>query len=220
MKRFILVAVVGLSIALSGCNITINTNKPSADKQGSETTEPAQTSTTTEASRKDDGYLFPSDTEYITEKDVEGRSKDAIALMRNEIYARHGYVFSKQKYRDYFGTKSWYKENKNFSEDSLNKVEKKNAEFLSSIENPKSTSSSNTIEKSQAAETKITFDDARAMARNYMKKNVDVSWTIYEDWVGERGYIFSVSYPDDPNADDDALEVYFDGSIGWSDEVD
>ncbi len=28
------------------------------------------------------------------------------------------------------------------------------------------------------------------------------------------------TYPDDLNADDDAIEVYFDGSVGWSNEVD
>ena len=35
-------------------------------------------------------------------------SSEELALIRNTIYARHGYIFQKSKYRNYFGSKPWY----------------------------------------------------------------------------------------------------------------
>ena len=56
----------------------------------------------------DGDYLYPSDTQYITYGDLDGLDRDTVALMRNELYARHGYIFNKDEYKNYFGSKSWY----------------------------------------------------------------------------------------------------------------
>lgn len=78
-----------------------------------------------------DGYILPmSSQRLLTYADIEGLSKEEIAYARNEIYARHGYVFQKQKYRDYFGSKSWYKPNPDFKESDLSETEKENVDFL------------------------------------------------------------------------------------------
>lgn len=53
-------------------------------------------------------YLFPSDSQYITDADLAQFTKDEIVLLRNEIYARHGYVFSDPKISAYFASQSWY----------------------------------------------------------------------------------------------------------------
>lgn len=66
-------------------------------------------------------YLFPSDTEVLTTEFLDSCSKDEIDLIRNEIYARHGYIFKKDKYYNYFIQKAWY----NPTESSMKKVEKK-----------------------------------------------------------------------------------------------
>ena len=50
--------------------------------------EPASTA---DASSAD--YIFPSDRQYITEDDMAGWNQKTALLARNEIYARHGYVF-------------------------------------------------------------------------------------------------------------------------------
>ena len=52
--------------------------------------------------------LFPSDTHYITNDYLDLCSRNEVALIRNEIYARHGYIFKKAEYKNYFGSKSWY----------------------------------------------------------------------------------------------------------------
>ncbi len=84
-----------------------------------------------------DDFLFPSDRQYITYEDLEGRSQNEVALIRNEIYARHGYVFTKEEYQEYFGSKSWYVPDPNFNIDSLNTYEKTNSEFILQYEKDK-----------------------------------------------------------------------------------
>jgi len=79
---------------------------------------------------QEDEFLFQSDRVYITESDLEGKSQFEVALIRNEIYARHGYVFSTPEYEEYFSQKSWYVPNPDFSESLLNDIEKANKDFL------------------------------------------------------------------------------------------
>lgn len=54
-------------------------------------------------------YIIPdSNSRYLSICELKGCSSSELALIRNEIYARHGYIFKKAKYRDYFNSKSWY----------------------------------------------------------------------------------------------------------------
>lgn len=78
----------------------------------------------------EEDYLFPSDTEYITRWDLNGKTQEEVAFIRNEIYARHGYIFKNEVYQEYFGSKSWYRPNPYFSESDFNSIEKANKEFL------------------------------------------------------------------------------------------
>ncbi len=55
-----------------------------------------------------DGYLFPSDTEYLTVGYLNTLDKHTIDLIRNEIYARHGYIFQTAEFANYFNAQSWY----------------------------------------------------------------------------------------------------------------
>ncbi len=83
----------------------------------------------------DNSYIVPdSDTRRLTQSELEGFSSDTLALIRNEIYARHGYVFQKQKYRDYFGSKLWYYPDPDFDGSGLNSIEKYNVELIKSME--------------------------------------------------------------------------------------
>jgi hypothetical protein len=79
----------------------------------------------------DEDYVFPySDCVYLTDEDVKGLSLEVIKLGRNEIFARHGYVFKMQVFDEYFSQKSWYEKRENFSSDDLNKFESYNVTFL------------------------------------------------------------------------------------------
>ncbi|WP_244834528.1 YARHG domain-containing protein [Clostridium sp. BJN0001] len=60
-------------------------------------------------------YILPySDYIYLTDNDLKDLNKEELALARNEIFARHGYVFNEKQYKDYFEAKSWYFPNPDF----------------------------------------------------------------------------------------------------------
>jgi hypothetical protein len=71
-------------------------------------------------------YLFPSDRVYITRADLRNYSKAQVALMRNEIYARHGYIFESTEYASYFSRQWWYHPNPSFNENMLTPIERAN----------------------------------------------------------------------------------------------
>ena len=49
-----------------------------------------------------DAYIYPSDTTLLTREQLATLSKNDIALIRNEIYARKGHIFTTSKYQSYF----------------------------------------------------------------------------------------------------------------------
>ena len=54
-------------------------------------------------------YLLPnSGTEYLSEADLRELTWEECCFARNEIYARHGRIFSTPEIRAYFESKSWY----------------------------------------------------------------------------------------------------------------
>ena len=80
-------------------------------------------------------YLLPdSDTRLYTREELSQYDKETLALMRNEILARHGYPFQKEKYQTYFGSKSWYVRDPNFNYNSLNSIEMENVETIKGLE--------------------------------------------------------------------------------------
>jgi len=85
--------------------------------------------------------LANSNVDYLTETDITGLTLQEINYAKNEIYARHGRRFESQELMNYFTSKSWYEGiydpddfDANYSDDVLNDYEKKNAEFLRSVE--------------------------------------------------------------------------------------
>ena len=61
------------------------------------------------ASGSDDSYLLPdSDKKILSEDDLAAFDRETLNLALNEIFARHGYIFSDAKLKAYFTKKSWY----------------------------------------------------------------------------------------------------------------
>lgn len=85
-------------------------------------------------------YIIPySDYSVVTEEDIDslGLSVREINYAKNEIYARHGRKFKSAELKEYFNSKSWYNgtvEPEDFQESWLNDIEKKNATFLTQLE--------------------------------------------------------------------------------------
>ncbi|MEF9951082.1 MAG: YARHG domain-containing protein [Clostridium sp.] len=83
------------------------------------------------------GYIAKdSSVKLLTESDLNGLSMDDLGLIRNEIYARYGYVFKSTTYADYFGSKAWYTPNSSFkgNESDINSVERDNVALIKSYE--------------------------------------------------------------------------------------
>ncbi len=78
-----------------------------------------------------ENYILPNSSKNIViEADLFSLSQSEIDTARNEIYARHGYIFKNENYAVYFAGKPWYKKNPKFKESQLSNIEKKNIQFL------------------------------------------------------------------------------------------
>lgn len=89
--------------------------------------------------RYDDSYILPTDSQYITESDLNGMSKEQVSLARNEIYARYGYSFGSETVRKYFLQQSWYYEDpainaNTFGVNNLSDCERINLETIQQYE--------------------------------------------------------------------------------------
>ena len=65
-------------------------------------------------------YLWPTDSRYISSSDLSGLSRDTVAAIRNEIYARHGYAFTTARWQNYFAGKTWYHRDSSCTESTIN----------------------------------------------------------------------------------------------------
>lgn len=77
--------------------------------------------------------IAKSNTAYLGADDLKLLTKKQLVVVRNEIYARHGYVFENDDLLTYFYGKQWYKPTtsaKEFSDDVLNKYEKANVKMI------------------------------------------------------------------------------------------
>jgi hypothetical protein len=84
-----------------------------------------------------DGFLIPDSSQrYLSRNELSQYTYDTLGFIRNEIFARHGYIFKTKAYQDYFLKQSWYIPNSNFKGDfsQLNDVEKYNIELIKELE--------------------------------------------------------------------------------------
>ncbi|MGD9561580.1 MAG: YARHG domain-containing protein [Pyrinomonadaceae bacterium] len=73
-------------------------------------------------------------TRLLKAEDVENLPKDELEFMRNEIFARHGYCFSKKHLRQQFENEDWYVPNTTDIKGFLTDTEKKNIALIKRYE--------------------------------------------------------------------------------------
>lgn len=71
---------------------------------------------------------------YASYNDLAGKSKSELRIMRNYIYARHGYKFKSKDLQQYFSRYSWYYPRYSDVSGSLNRIEKENISYIQSFE--------------------------------------------------------------------------------------
>ena len=81
--------------------------------------------------------LFATNKQYYTKENFENEQKLVIHLAKNEIYARHGYIFKNEDLYNYFMGCVWYNPTckaEDFDDSVLNEYEKANLEILASMD--------------------------------------------------------------------------------------
>ena len=84
-------------------------------------------------------FIFPdSDKKYLSEDEVRAKTVGDLMVGRNEIFARHGYMFEDAGLKSHFESTSWYQgtvaSSEFNSEQVFNEFEKKNVELIKKVE--------------------------------------------------------------------------------------
>ncbi len=82
----------------------------------------------------DSGDDYWLDSQYINEGLLSEATREDIMWTRNEIYARHGYIFQDKEIQSIFEATDWYIPNPYYSDDLLNEIEHVNIDILVSYE--------------------------------------------------------------------------------------
>lgn len=79
--------------------------------------------------------LYPEASDrLLTSDDVSNLNSWELKIMRNEIFARYGYIFKKEEMRSYFNAQRWYTPRYENVDGMLSDVEKKNIELIKRYE--------------------------------------------------------------------------------------
>ena len=81
--------------------------------------------------------LFETDKKYYTKEEFESEPMLVIHLAKNEIYARHGYIFTNEDLYNYFMGCIWYNptyDGTEFDDIIFNEYEKANLEILANLD--------------------------------------------------------------------------------------
>ena len=71
----------------------------------------------------------------LTEEDLYGFTAKELTYLRNNVYARHGYIFNSQELTEYYSQYSEYVQNPDFSVEEFSSVEKHNVDFIRDYQN-------------------------------------------------------------------------------------
>ncbi|GET22951.1 YARHG domain-containing protein [Prolixibacter denitrificans] len=82
-------------------------------------------------SEPSDGRLYPqASLRVLTFSELKQMNEDELDVMRNEIFADHGYIFKTQKWKSYFESQSWYRPRFDDVTNKLSVVERINVERI------------------------------------------------------------------------------------------
>jgi hypothetical protein len=82
-----------------------------------------------------EGVYPQASTRVLTHNNLVSMSKWQLKIMRNEIYARHGYIFKIAELKNYFNKQSWYQPKFNDVSHLLTPTELKNLKLIQQYEN-------------------------------------------------------------------------------------
>ena len=119
----LIIAISGLAVAIIIAAVLIITQNNTSEV----------TDTTKVEAIVEDVYTL--DKKKLSDEELQQKSKRELELMRNEIYARHGYIFKRQDLQQYFNEKKWYHPITHSTYDiQLNSIEQYNVKKIKSYE--------------------------------------------------------------------------------------
>jgi len=80
-------------------------------------------------------YYWRLNREIIPNSELELLNSQQLRILRNSIYAYHGYEFRSADLQNYFNSQGWYRINRNFSENSFSANERTNLDNIIREEN-------------------------------------------------------------------------------------
>lgn len=135
----------------------------------------------------------------VTAADLSGKTAGDLRLMRNSIFARHGYIFDSQDLTDYFRNFDWYRPTTRNISHLLNEVEKYNVSFIQKFEGKAPTTPTNSTPKKSPFKGKniaFTGDYSDYLCYTYLSDS-DLAYISKEDLrflrntiYARHGYIF------------------------------
>lgn len=103
-------------------------------------------------------YAWLSD-RLVKASDLEGKTAGDLRLMRNAIFARHGYIFKSDDLKEYFSEFDWYVPRYADVTDRLSSIEQKNITFIQKYEgNAPSKASSSSVAHARLHNIGLTDD--------------------------------------------------------------
>jgi hypothetical protein len=140
----IILAILAFSMVMTSCI----TRKPAANTGSNKSggvNQPGATSTITPTSPsgQESGMVITLGSqqfnlnEAFEDAALEKLGVDELAILRNSVYAKYGYIFSSKKYQDYFAQFTWYKPTNKNVESKLNKVDNGNIKKVQALEDAK-----------------------------------------------------------------------------------
>jgi len=72
---------------------------------------------------------------FLSDSELSEMSDRELKIMRNEIFARYGYIFKTKDMKNYFSAQSWYRPMYSNVTNRITIIEKKNIDLIKSFEN-------------------------------------------------------------------------------------
>ena len=139
-----------------------------------------------------------------------------LRLLRNEIFARHGFIFKSEDLDSYFRTFNWYTPNNNYSNSILSKTEKNNIEIIKRIEYLKYYKHREDAEQIQFSDKMGSHEDSvRTAYLPHINIEIDIVYTGccgvisgYSSIKKDKQVLFSSEFGDEVDGNGN-IEYYF-----------
>ncbi len=143
-------------------------------------------------------YVFPTSSyQLLSQADLQRCTAYQLYLARNEIFARHGYIFENADLQTYFGSKSWYQPRYTAAEfvwEWLSSIEMKNIALIQQREE---------LLASAAPNVSVSVTTTSRVVTDYFTFDLPQYWLGYVDvtsGVGANGYpVVNVTYKGCPD---------------------